>query len=159
MVKLFEETYLHSVILIWLRFFCFFKKSTNSYYNFYFFYRHYLERKLTFEDETKIVGGNVVTDISQRPFKVSYELYFPGYFSVPVCGGAIIDDYTVLTAAHCCLDLINDDVIVRTGALKKFHQLMKMGRYVRYTFSSNHNIHKSSFGLYFWVQDSLMDTF
>ena len=83
-----------------------------------FFYRHYLERKLTFEDETKIVGGNVVTDISQRPFQVSYELYFPGYFSVPVCGGAIIDDYTVLTAAHCCLDLINDDVIVRTGALK-----------------------------------------
>ena len=47
-----------------------------------------MERKLTFEDETKIVGGNVVTDI------------------------------TVLTAAHCCLDLINDDVIVRTGALK-----------------------------------------
>ena len=32
-------------------------------------------------------------------------------------------------------------------------------RYVRYTFSSNHNIHKSSYGLYFWPLNPLLDRF
>ena len=32
-------------------------------------------------------------------------------------------------------------------------------RYVRYIFSSNHNIHKSSCGLCFWAPDPLIDRF
>ena len=31
--------------------------------------------------------------------------------------------------------------------------------YVRYTFSSNHNIHKNSCGLCFWAPDPLIDSF
>ena len=32
-------------------------------------------------------------------------------------------------------------------------------RYIRYTFSSNHNIHKSLCGLCFWASDPLIDRF
>ena len=31
--------------------------------------------------------------------------------------------------------------------------------YIRYTFSSNHNIHKSSYGLYIWASDPLIEIF
>ena len=31
--------------------------------------------------------------------------------------------------------------------------------YIRYTFSSNHNLHKSSCRLCFWAQDPLINTF
>ena len=31
--------------------------------------------------------------------------------------------------------------------------------YIRYTFSSNHNIHKSMYGLCFWASSPLIDTF
>ena len=67
------------------------------------------------EQEDRIVGGDEVTDISQRPFQIAFEFADIGF---QFCGGSIIDDYTVLTAAHCCVGQDAREVVVRAGALK-----------------------------------------
>ena len=45
--------------------------------------------------------------------------------------------------------------------LKKYaedgYQVSWLHSYLRYTFSSNHNIHKNSCGLWFWSLDSFID--
>ena len=67
------------------------------------------------EKEDKIVGGDIVNDISERPFQVAFEYAGIGF---QFCGGAIVDDFTVLTAAHCCAGQAADEVVVRAGALR-----------------------------------------
>ena len=97
------------------------------------------------ENEDKIVGGDIVNDISERPFQVALEtdfgFQFCGMYNIIltlffkwisilfvssillflVLGGSIIDDYTVLTAGHCCDNGPAEDYRVRAGALRVTH--------------------------------------
>ncbi|XP_063703812.1 trypsin 5G1-like [Culicoides brevitarsis] len=62
--------------------------------------------------EHRIVGGNEIT-IDKRPFQVSLNLN--GYH---YCGGSIINEYTILTAAHCSQNSASNYQI-RAGSTQK----------------------------------------
>ena len=64
--------------------------------------------------DEKIVGGIIVGDLSERPYQVAFE-----YLDSLRCGGAIIGDNVVLTAAHCCDGVYSEFVTVRAGTLQK----------------------------------------
>lgn len=49
----------------------------------------------TFSNRTRIVGGDIIS-LSEAPYQVS--LQFQGKH---ICGGSIISENFVLTAAHC----------------------------------------------------------
>ena len=55
------------------------------------------------------------------------------------------------------------DQIIFTSLIANLNQDMNrvfsFSVYIRYTFSSKRNIHKSSNGLYFWAPDRLNDEF
>merc|ERR1712062_406314 len=59
------------------------------------------------EDESKIVGGTDVEDLSERPYQIA----------MLKSGGSIIGDNTVLTAAHCCDGVSASSISVRAGTL------------------------------------------
>lgn len=52
----------------------------------------------------QIVGGENVTSMEQLPWQVYLFLNFGSSTSYSECGGSVIDDEWVLTAAHCVLD-------------------------------------------------------
>jgi len=56
----------------------------------------------------QVLGGEEVQPHS-IPWEVSYQFYAPGEHG---CGGSIVDEITVLTAAHCCEHSIGIDQIV-----------------------------------------------
>ncbi|XP_063705348.1 trypsin-3-like [Culicoides brevitarsis] len=60
----------------------------------------------------RIVGGEQIT-INQRPFQVS--LNYNGYH---YCGGSILNEYTILTAAHCAQNHVSY-YKVRAGSSSK----------------------------------------
>jgi len=60
---------------------------------------------------TRIVGG-VVTEENEYPWQVGLE--YPGYS--PFCGGSIISEKSVLTAAHCTAGKNAGEFIVRVGS-------------------------------------------
>ena len=66
-------------------------------------------------DADRIVGGTDVGSIEDRPYQVQLEGH--GYFWN--CGGAIIGDNVILTAAHCCTaqDFSAEMATVRAGTL------------------------------------------
>lgn len=68
-------------------------------------------RKTAIENSRRIVGGEKTT-IEDNPYQVSLH-----YTNVHICGGSIISDSWVLTAAHC-LDWgpRNMDITIRSGS-------------------------------------------
>lgn len=46
-------------------------------------------------DDLKIVGGNIAS-IQDYPYLISFQI-----FDQQICGGAIINPFTILTAGHC----------------------------------------------------------
>ncbi|KAJ8667406.1 hypothetical protein QAD02_009069 [Eretmocerus hayati] len=93
------------------------------------------------EDEAKsrprrLLGGSV-TSISQYPFLVS--LSYNGIF---ICGGSIITEIIILTAAHCIIELDYRGIIVRAGSTKHNyggteHRIFKMIPHEEYYGSSS----------------------
>merc|ERR1712004_30426 len=65
------------------------------------------------EDESKIVGGTDVEDLSERPYQIV--MMRSGSLR---CGGSIIGDNTVLTAAHCCDGVSASSISIRAGTLE-----------------------------------------
>lgn len=55
---------------------------------------------------SRIVGGEV-TSIDEHPYQISLE-----YGSGHRCGGSILDEYTILTAAHCTNGYRNGLVVI-----------------------------------------------
>ena len=55
-----------------------------------------------------IVGGQYATE-GQFPYLVSFQSQTFQHF----CGGAVIDENNVLTAAHCCEYVLNRWVVLR----------------------------------------------
>ncbi|XP_063704920.1 trypsin 5G1-like [Culicoides brevitarsis] len=79
----------------------------------------------------RIVGGNQIT-IDKRPFQVS--LNNNGYH---YCGGSILDEYTILTAAHCAQNSAKNYKI-RAGSTSKnsggqFIQVSKVINHPKYS--------------------------
>lgn len=58
----------------------------------------------------RIVGGQEVTNAQQLPWQAM--VLFQGSF---VCGGIILDDHWVLTAAHCVTNRTASQISVRVG--------------------------------------------
>ena len=59
----------------------------------------------------RIIGGSDVGSIEERPFMVQI-IFNGGHF----CGGSIIGDKIILTAAHCCT-MSPEEAYVRAGSL------------------------------------------
>lgn len=64
------------------------------------------DKIIEIEDE-KIVGGFPI-EINAAPYQVSLR-----YFGSHICGGSIISEYYVLTAAHCTIRFSVDQLSVR----------------------------------------------
>jgi trypsin len=68
----------------------------------------------------KIVGGGFA-QLGDVPFQVSLQLPGSGHF----CGGSLLDNSTVLTAAHCFLGIPETLVVsIRAGSLVYLHRLV-----------------------------------
>ncbi|XP_076627562.1 chymotrypsin-1-like [Colletes latitarsis] len=85
------------------------------------------------DDTEKLVGGHDAQP-GQFPYTVSIR-----YQDSHICGGSIISDHHVLTAAHCVKDLINyiNDVSVVTGTIYldrggEFHRVANMFAHPQY---------------------------
>jgi secreted trypsin-like serine protease len=72
-------------------------------------------KNIKLENEDKIVGGQPA-DEGDIPFQVQMNRYSYPYL---VCGGAILDSMTILTAAHCCAAVAGDEISITYGSLKK----------------------------------------
>ncbi|EDW74997.1 uncharacterized protein Dwil_GK15979 [Drosophila willistoni] len=78
----------------------------------------------------RIVGGEVVSSVEDFPYQVSVQLN-----GQHICGGAIIGDHFVLTAAHCFEEPWTEiDYSVRLGTLEHAHggQLLSLKRIIRH---------------------------
>ncbi len=60
--------------------------------------------KSSFISGERIVGGRLARN-GEFPFVISLQIY-DSNFSAGLCGGSIIDKYTILTAAHCVVGLV-----------------------------------------------------
>lgn len=83
------------------------------------------------EGSTKIVGGQVM-QIEAVPYIVSI-LYKNNH----LCGGSIISSQWILSAAHCWIDAISTNYLVRTGSPRKsrsgeLHEVEQLIRHPRY---------------------------
>ena len=65
------------------------------------------------DDDDYIIGGEDAEPHS-RPFQVSYQYRtITGWFHT--CGGSILDESRVLTAAHCCLSGVGREMTIVAG--------------------------------------------
>lgn len=74
--------------------------------------------KVAFERDDKIVGGSFAKK-GQYPWQISLKFKMPLFGTLQhSCGGSIIDDQWILTAAHCFINSQNvNSYIVRVGTL------------------------------------------
>lgn len=77
--------------------------------------------------DAKIVGGEFA-QLGDVPFQVSLQLPGSGHF----CGGSLLDNSTVLTAAHCFLGIPETlAVSIRAGSLVYLHKVVFHSRSLR----------------------------
>ncbi len=60
--------------------------------------------KSSFISGERIIGGRLARN-GEFPFVISLQIY-DSNSSAGLCGGSIIDKYTILTAAHCVVGLV-----------------------------------------------------
>jgi len=60
--------------------------------------------KSSFFSGERIIGGRLARN-GEFPFAISLQIYNSN-FSAVLCGGSIIDKYTILTAAHCVVGFV-----------------------------------------------------
>jgi secreted trypsin-like serine protease len=83
-------------------------------YDFYCYFRRRLGH-INFENSEKIVGGDLA-ESGDAPFQVAMFKEFLAHFLL-MCGGAILDPITVLTAAHCCAGQRAEKTYIGYGSL------------------------------------------
>lgn len=62
----------------------------------------------------RIIGGNT-SDPHAYPWQISFQLKQLGRFS-HICGGSVIDEHTVVCAAHCVVGQVEEQVQIVAGA-------------------------------------------
>ncbi|CAG9772437.1 unnamed protein product [Ceutorhynchus assimilis] len=65
-------------------------------------------------DSSRIAGGGWESEPHSRPYQVG--LYVPTPTGTSFCGGSLIGPSTVLTAAHCVMNLNDQPIIIYIGA-------------------------------------------
>ncbi len=67
--------------------------------------------------QDRIIGGTVVDPPHSRDFQVAIYVDDQGEGELPrfYCGGSVYDDTTVITAAHCCIYRVEEELIIVAG--------------------------------------------